>query len=241
MTAYGLNDNVRNAPTSNLDTFDPARERVYNAFNLEFRARPGGGAQIFGGLSFEREVNVNCTAPDNPNSLRFCDETHLEDGMEVPFRRNFKASGTYPMPWGVTFSAALQSNIPALSTRTMVIRRGVSRYPSTCPAPCPAGAIIGPNAIQGQTTLTMNLVSPQTVQVERITQFDLKLSKTFRVGRVSVLPTLEIFNLNNTDAIVTYQSTDILSQQYRRPAPSCSRAWSASGRRFGGRYDVVRT
>ena len=26
-TAYGLNENVRNAPTSNLDTYDPARER----------------------------------------------------------------------------------------------------------------------------------------------------------------------------------------------------------------------
>ncbi len=121
MTVYGLNDNMRNAPTSNLDTFDPARERIYNAYNLEFRARPGGGAQVFGGFSFEREVNVNCTAPDNPNSLRFCDEKHLEDGMNVPFRKNFKASGTYPLPWGVTFSAALQSNIPALSTRTMVI------------------------------------------------------------------------------------------------------------------------
>jgi hypothetical protein len=217
MTAYGLKDSMRNAPTSNLDTFDPARERIYNAFNLEFRARPGRGAQVFGGLSFEREVNVNCTAPDNPNSLRLCNEKDLEDGMTVPFRKNFKASGTYPLPWGVTFSAALQSNIPALSTRTMVIRRGVSRYPSTCPAPCPAGAIIGPTAIQGQTTLTMNLVSPQTVHVERITQFDIKLAKTFRVGRVSVLPTLEIFNLNNSDAIVTYQSTDILSQQYLAP------------------------
>jgi hypothetical protein len=56
------------------------------------------------------------------------------------------------------------------------------------------------------------------VLVERITQFDIKVAKTFRMGRVSVLPTLEIFNLNNTDAIVTYQSTDILSQQYLAPS-----------------------
>jgi carboxypeptidase family protein len=218
ITAYGLNANVRNAPTSNLDTVDPQRERIYNAFNLEFKARPGGGSQVFGGLSFEREVNVNCTAPDNPNSLRFCDGRHYEGGLNVPFRKNFKAAGTYPLSWGVTFSAALQSNVPALSSRTMIIRRGVSRYPANCPAPCPAGAIIAPTSVQGQTTLTVNLLPTSNVHVERITQFDIKLAKTFRVGKVSVLPTLEVFNLNNTDAIVSYQATDILSQQYLAPS-----------------------
>src|SRR6185295_2898430 len=101
-----LNANVRSAPTSNLDTFDPNRERIYNALNIEFKARPGRGAQVFGGMSFERQLDVNCTAPDNPNSLRFCDDRE----NDIPFRKTLKLAGSYPVKWGVVVSAAFQSN-----------------------------------------------------------------------------------------------------------------------------------
>lgn len=61
-------------PTRLLDTYDSERERVYDAFNLEFGARPGSGAQIFGGFSFERQLDVYCTRPDDPNTRLFCDD-----------------------------------------------------------------------------------------------------------------------------------------------------------------------
>jgi hypothetical protein len=184
---------------------------------LEFRARPGRGAQVFGGIAFERELTVNCTTPDNPNSLRFCDTRDLG----LPFRKTLKLAGTYPLPWGVTFSAALQSNQPAPGTtsiQSMTFTTGTTRYPSTCPAPCPASAVIVPRAVANQTSLTIDLVPTSTVLPERITQFDIKLTKTFRIGKVSVLPTFEAFNLNNTDAIVSYQSTNMLSQQFLAPS-----------------------
>ena len=217
ITSYALNSGSRNLPTRNLDTSDPNRKQVYNAFNIEFKARPGAGAQIFGGISFERELIKNCTAPDNPNSLRFCDEFNLEEGYAVPFRKNLKLAGSYPLPYGITFSAALQSNVPATSTRTLSITRGATRYPTTCAAPCPAGQLILPLAVQGQTTLTVPLDPGSTVMVERITQLDIKVARTFRFGRVSVLPTFEMFNINNSDAIISYQSTSIASQAYLAP------------------------
>jgi hypothetical protein len=43
------------------------------------------------------------------------------------------------------------------------------------------------------------------------------VARTFRFGRVSVLPTFEVFNINNSDAIISYQSTNILSGQYLAP------------------------
>jgi hypothetical protein len=213
---FYLNNNARSRASDNLDTFDPERERMYNAFNLEFKARPGRGAQLFGGVSFERELNVNCTAPDNPNSRRFCNDRE----NDVPFRKNLKLAGSMSLPWGITLSGALQSNQPfaANTSRQMEITRGSTRYPAACPAPCPAGQIIGPSSLMGQSTLVIDLVPSSTVLVERITQLDFKLSKTFRVGRVSVLPTVEVFNVNNTDAIVTYQSTNILAGGYLAPS-----------------------
>ena len=94
----------------------------------------------------------------------------------------------------------------------MVISRGATRYPANCPAPCPAGAIILPATLQ-PATLTMHLVSPQTVHIERINQLDLKVSKTFRLGRVSVLPPWRS-STSQLGRDRHYLSTNILSQPY---------------------------
>jgi hypothetical protein len=228
ITAYGLNADAvaSRRPTDNLDTFDPNREQVYDAFNIEFRARPGAGSQVFGGMSFEREIDVNCAAPDDPNAkfegstrlhndLRFCDDRR----NGVPFKKNLKLAGSVPLPGGITFSAALQSNQPfaADTERLMTFTTGSTRYPLNCAAPCPAGAVIVPRAVANQTSLSVDLAAPHSVLVERITQLDLKVQRTFRIRRVTVLPTLEVFNVNNSDAIISYQSTNILSDQYLAP------------------------
>lgn len=221
ITVYNRTLTAQRAPTLNLDTFDPDRERIYNAYSFEFKARPGRGAQVFGGISIERQLDVNCTAPDNPNSLRFCDDR--QDG--IPFRKNFKLAGSIPMPWGITVSMALQSNegIPNRNTNAatagamyMGITRGSTRYPASCPAPCPAGQVILPSSFN-PTTIRVQLVNPGTLFSERITQLDLKFTKTFRTGRVSISPTVEIFNVNNSDAIVSYVTTNVLNTAYLRP------------------------
>lgn len=174
--------------------------------------------RVFGGIAIERERTQNCTAPDNPNSLRFCDQYSLEEGYSVPWKKTLKLAGSYPLPYGILFSAALQSNMPRdNASHLMTITRGVSRYPANCAAPCPAGAIIGPTAVMGQSSLSVQLDPTSTVLAERITQFDIKVQRTFRYGRVSILPTLEVFNLNNSDAIISYQSQSILSPAYLAP------------------------
>ena len=194
-------------PTRNLDTFDPERERQYESFNFEFNARPGRGINLFGGLAVERQLDVACTAPDDPNTLRFCDD--FQNG--VPYRKSFKLSGSLPLPWDFTLSGVFQSNHGTASSRTLVATRGSTTYPATCPAPCPAGQVILPATMFGQTSLTVNLVDGDTVYTERINQLDLRVARRFRFRGLSVTPSLEIFNVNNTDAIITYASTNALN------------------------------
>jgi hypothetical protein len=179
---------------------------------MEFRARPGRGAQVFGGLAFERQQEVTCTAPDNPNTLRFCDDR--ENGL--PFRRQFKLAGTYPVAYGITLSGSFQSVQGSTSSQTMVITRGTTRYPANCPAPCPANAVILPATFQ-PATFTLNLVDQDTVYTDRINQLDLKVQKTFQIQRVRLSPVFEIFNVFNSDAIVSYVSTNTLAATYLRP------------------------
>jgi hypothetical protein len=210
-------------PTRNLDTYDPERENAYEAYNFEGRWRMPGGGQVFGGISIERERFKNCTSPDNPNypsttasamnGQGLCDEFALD----IPFRPGFKLSGTREIGWGVNFSMAFQNNSSPVSSRVMTVTRGVTRYPATCPAPCPAGEIIMPTAVFGQPSMTYNLEPIRATSVERIVQLDFKVARTFRAGRVSVIPTFEVFNVNNSDAIISYITTNVLSAAFLRP------------------------
>jgi hypothetical protein len=44
-----------------------------------------------------------------------------------------------------------------------------------------------------------------------------KVSRTFKVGRFSVLPVFEVFNVNNSDAIISYVTTNALAATYLTP------------------------
>src|SRR5262249_2577076 len=59
----------------------------YSGFDVLVHARTGRGAVISGGTSTGRTSLVTCTV-SNPNSLRFCDQTHYG----IPFLTAFKMS-----------------------------------------------------------------------------------------------------------------------------------------------------
>ena len=201
-------------------------QRIYDSYGVDFRARLGAGAQVFGGFGFEKQLEVSCTAPDDPNTLRFCDDRE----NDLPFRKQFKLSGSYPIMWGITLSGSFQSVQGNTSLRgvttaltpasaaadTMAITRGTTRYPANCPAPCPAGAIILPATFQ-PATFTLYLEDQDKTYTDRINQLDLKIQKTFRFGRMSVAPVFEAFNVINSDAIVSYVTTSVLNTAYQRP------------------------
>jgi hypothetical protein len=216
-------------PTRNLDTFDPDRRQKYEALAAEFRWRLPRGGQLFGGGGIERERIRSCTAPDDPNYLSptptipqnttnytgqaFCDDF----AIDIPWKKGLKLAGTTPVVWGIDVSLVFQSNESPNSTRTMNVTRGITRYPAGCPAPCPAGQIIMPADVFGQTSLIMYLEPARATFVERINQLDFKVSRTFTVGRFSVLPVLEVFNVNNSDAIISYVTTNALAATYLAP------------------------
>ncbi len=204
-------------PTSILDTYDSERKNKYQSYVLDGKWRIPGGGQLGGGMSFEREQQVNCTSPDDPNyggnGKGLCDETKLD----IPFRPQYKLSGTKDIGFGVNLAVSFQNNTSPVSSRVMTVTRGTTRYPANCPSPCPAGAIIMPTANFAQTTLTYNLESVRATEIERIVQLDFKVSRTFKVSRFTILPTFEVFNVNNSDAIISYITTNALSTSYLAP------------------------
>jgi hypothetical protein len=211
ITIYNINANKANA-VDNLAALDPTHRNYYDSVNLEFRARPGRGAQVFGGIALEHDVETNCYSPDNPNALRFC------DGREnkLPFQKNFKVSGVYPLPWDVTVSGSFQSTQANTEETTFYTITRTLRYPSTCPAPCPAGALVVGSPLT-RSSLNVNLNPPGTEFGDRINQLDLKVTRTFTMGRARVSPALEVFNVLNPDNIVSVVTNNYASASYKRP------------------------
>ena len=96
--------------TSNLDTYDEERKNKYESFVLDARWRIPGGGQMSGGMSFERERQKACTSPDDPNfggnGKGLCDEFLLD----IPYRPQYKLSGTKDIGWGVNLAVSFQNN-----------------------------------------------------------------------------------------------------------------------------------
>ena len=80
--------------------------------------------------------------PTCSTASALCDDFALD----IPWRQQFKLSGTREVGWGINVSMAFQNNSSPTSTRMMTVTRGMTRYPANCPSPCPAGQIIMPTA-----------------------------------------------------------------------------------------------
>jgi hypothetical protein len=254
LTIYNLNP-AKKGQLSVLDTNGPNRKKSYDSYGVQFTARLPHGAMLFGGMGFERLLENTCDEPDDPNQLRFCDDAHLDanlppgesaKGYSIPFQPQGKLSATVPMPWGIQLSSAFQSNngyafrsltTTRITAGTSWLLSNTTRYPANCPAPCPAGQLVLPT-LQGtvdSANLRVQLIPYRSKGqfTDRINQVDLRFSKTVSVGRVKVMPQLEIFNVLNSNAVILQRSTDYSIATATAPATYNQPSGILNGRIIG--------
>ncbi len=231
ITIYNISSVANGRPTANVTNLDEDQKQVFDSYEFSMRARPKAGAIVFGGVSFERSLTKDCRVGllQNPNSLRFCDQFNLEGGYTIPFATNVRLNVSYPVYWGVTVSGSFQSNDGGAQAVSYSIAR-TTRYPDgsatylaagvpvpACPSPCPAGQIVNANLTSAAFTVALQPTGVK--RYERLNQLDLKVSKTIKVNRVTLLPQLELFNINNSDKVITVASTSyaLSGGTYLRP------------------------
>jgi hypothetical protein len=191
---FTLNSTAVGRPTDNLRTFSTINRTIYNGFELSGNLRREK-LLLFGGINTERRAQTDCdgstaaasTARDNPNGLRFCDSI-------PPFRTTFKMSAAYQLPWEFqlsgTFMAIPGPDVDANYTVTAAI----------------AGRpIIGSTA--GATTISVNLIEPNTVFLDYQNRLDLRLARSFRFDRYRIQGFADIFNVLNAGTVVRVSET----------------------------------
>ena len=143
-TVYARSAAATARPTRNLDTFDPERKNAYESFGFDSqvahsRRRPD--------LRRRRRSSANarrsCTAPDDPNYVTatagvfngaaLCDDFVLD----IPWRPQFKMSGTREIGCGINVSMSFQNNSSPTSSRLMTVTRGTHALSGELPVALP--------------------------------------------------------------------------------------------------------
>jgi hypothetical protein len=215
---------------ANVDVNDPNIRQHYNSFEFNFNARLPHGLTFFGGSATERAFANSCSsAVTNPNFLPYCDQTK----SAIPWRTQFKVSGTYPLPfWGIQVSGSLQA-LPGYILGTQALASGGTGSPSTTPdgastifpvtpattyTVCPGtsaqnGCVVGAPVIPGMNMALLNvpLTAPGTELTPRFNQVDLSFAKRISFERLQISPKVDIFNALNSSDYFTVQSLTYLS------------------------------
>ncbi len=173
--------------------------QLANSFNMNVTARMRNGLMLQGGFNTGVSGNDYCgvrsaipewtvilaQSPTNP----WCDTS----------------SG-----W-VTRATALGSyTIPKIEVQVAGTLRSDQGAPLSANWTAPNSATVGldrPFAGIGGQTIVVNLIEPGTLYGDRVTQIDMRFAKILRFGRTRTTVGLDLYNITNSAAVLTYNQT----------------------------------
>jgi hypothetical protein len=185
---------------------DAKQSSVYNGFDVGLNMRLPRGTRLFGGTTTERTLTNNCDlGVYNPNNLLYCDQSKVG----IPWRTQFKLSGTMPLFWGLSLSGAYQALPGYVEGNTTYSLTRNTTY-TVCPGASAAAGCVANTKIDGNqitSSISVPLDAAGTTLTPRTNQVDVGLAKRIMLGRLRVDPKIDLFNAFNSAAYFTVRST----------------------------------
>jgi hypothetical protein len=184
--------------------------QVANSWNVNVTARTRQGLVLQGGLNSGKSDNDYCDvrraipewtvilaqSPTNP----WCDTS---------------------TGWVTRMTALGSYVIPKVDVQVAGTLRSDQGAPLSATWTAPNSATVGlnrPFAGTGGQTITVNLIEPGTLYGERVTQVDMRFAKIVRLGRTRTTVGLDLYNIANSAAVLTYSQTFVpTSNTWLRP------------------------
>ncbi|HVZ19650.1 MAG TPA: TonB-dependent receptor [Vicinamibacterales bacterium] len=220
---YDVNPGLFGA-TNNLITSADKYGTQYQRFNgmdLTANARPRNGLTLQGGVSFGKTTADSCeiraalpeTAPLNP----FC---HIETG----YLPQVKMIGAYEIPKievqaSVAYSGKAGIQVSGFGTPAGVGGALAANYTVSNAVVAPQ---LGRNLSGGAPNVTVNLVDPGVLYGDRINEIDVRFGKILKFGRTRTTVGVDIYNLLNSDAILSYNQAFIAGGSWLTPTSEMS-------------------
>jgi hypothetical protein len=209
-TVTGLN-NVTQAgfstPARNNVTFAApfgGITQVYNGFLLNLSARTTNGITMTAGVNTGKTVNDYCSVREQIPELSIgaasatLGPTNPYCRIDPGFITKVTGLGSYTVP-----------KVDVLVAGTFRSDQGAPlRATWNAPVATVSQALGRPAAVAGA-TVPIDLVKPGEVWGDRINEIDLRFAKVLRFGRTKTHVGFDIFNVLNSDAVLTYNQTFI--------------------------------
>ena len=205
--------------TNNFITYSDNYGDQYQRFSgwdISVNARPRNGLTLQGGVSFGTSVADSCEVraalPETAPLNQWC---RVETG-QLP---QYKALGTYVVPridvsLSTTFTSKPGIQVSGFGTP---IAGGAfaANYTVGNAAVAPS---LGRNLSSGPNgNVTVNLIEPHSVLGARVNELDLRLGKIFRFAGTRANIGVDIFNLLNSDAALSYNQAFIPNGAWLTP------------------------
>ena len=157
----------------------------YDGVEVKMDKRFANGATVFGGVTIGHKLgSIRNAVPspgtlandlNNPNVL-----INSQGYVDNDSTYQLKVAGTYPIPGGIRFSGALQSNTG------LPLQRGLTVTTALVPG-------------LTQVTQPVDLVERGSVRLERMNLLDLRFEKVFKLGKMDLSPVADIYNVLNSN------------------------------------------
>ena len=161
---------------------------VYSGVDLTVNARLHGGVVFSGGLSSGHQVVDRCFVVDSPQELYQC-------RISPPWysTTQFKMLVVAPLPGGFQFSGNVQV-LPSIPFTASYVASSAQIQPS-----------LGRPLSSGATSnVTVELIPANSEFREGLNpQVDLRIGRKFMVGSLKVQPSLDLFNVFNTNSVLS--------------------------------------
>ena len=193
----------------------------FNGMDFNATARARNGLTLQGGFSFGKTTADSCeiraklpeSAPLNP----FC---HIETG----YLPQYKAIGNYVIPrievqTSVTYTGKAGIQVSGFGTPAGVGGALAANYTVLNSVVQPQ---LGRPLSGGAPNVTANIVVPGVLYGDRVNEVDLRLGKIFKFGRTRTTVGVDIYNLLNSAAILSYNQTYILNGAWLGPTSEMS-------------------
>ena len=173
--------------------------QVANSFNLNVTARMKNGLMLQGGF------NTGVSGND------YCDVRRAIPEWTVLLAQNPTNPWCDTSSGWVTRATALGSyTIPKIEVQVAGTLRSDQGAPLAANWTAPNSETVGLNrpfaGIGGQ-TIVVNLIEPGTLYGDRVTQIDMRFAKILRFGRTRTTVGVDLYNITNSAAVLTYNQT----------------------------------
>jgi hypothetical protein len=205
---------------TSADSFGNQYQR-FNGIDISANARARKGLTLQGGVSFGRTTADSCeiraklpeSAPLNP----FC---HVETGL-LP---QYKLIGSYEIPKvavqaSVAYSGKAGIQVSGFGTPAGVGGAIAANYTVANAVVAPQ---LGRNLSGGAPNVTVNLVAPGVLYGDRVNEVDVRFGKIIKFGRARTTVGVDIYNLLNSGAILSYNQAFIPGSSWLTPISELS-------------------